>query len=117
MDIIIVLLIAIGLSMDAFAVSIASGFSAKMQVKHGFRMAVFFGAFQMIMPVLGWMLGLALESTISAFNHWIAFGLLLFIGAKMIYESFRMKGEKIPSAYTCYCCFQLPPASTPSLSA
>ncbi|MBI4978804.1 MAG: manganese efflux pump [Spirochaetes bacterium] len=89
MGILTFFLIAIGLSMDALAVSIASGVTMRgMRFRHAFRMALFFGGFQALMPFLGWLAGMTLKSYITSFDHWVAFGLLAFIGGKMIYESF-----------------------------
>ncbi|MBN1638363.1 MAG: manganese efflux pump, partial [Ignavibacteriales bacterium] len=85
MDIITIIVISIGLSMDAFAVSVTNGFIIKkIQFKHAFRIAFSFGLFQAFMPILGWAAGLTLKEYIESFDHWIAFGLLLFIGLKMI---------------------------------
>ena len=91
MDIATILVIALGLAMDAFAVSIAHGMTLKT-LKNGntLKMAAFFGSFQAFMPVLGWFAGLSLLDLISGVDHWVAFGLLCFIGCKMIYESFKM---------------------------
>ena len=95
MDFISLLFIAIGLSMDAFAVSITSGFIIKrLKVKHALLIAVFFGGFQAIMPVIGWLAGLTVKSLIENVDHWIAFGLLAFIGGKMIYESFKLEQDE-----------------------
>jgi len=81
MDIFNILLIAISLAMDAFAVSIAHGTTiGRVKVINGLRIALSFGLFQAIMPILGWIAGLSFRETISGFDHWIAFGLLLFIG-------------------------------------
>jgi manganese efflux pump family protein len=86
------LLIAIGLAMDCFAVSICYGFlSKKLQWKLVLRMALFFGGFQALMPVIGWMVGLSMKDLISEVDHWIAFGLLGVIGLKMIMEALRKK--------------------------
>ena len=93
MDPITILLIAVGLSMDAFAVSIATGITTDRQRrKNALLMASFFGGFQMLMPVIGWAVGLSLEELISGVDHWVAFGLLTFIGAKMLYDSTK-KGD------------------------
>lgn len=87
-----IVLIAIGLSMDAFAVSITSGITVQcLKIKHAFKIAFFFGAFQAIMPVLGWLAGIGLKSSVESIDHWIAFGLLTFIGLKMIYEAVWIK--------------------------
>ena len=88
------LLIALGLSMDAFAVAIASGATMKrLHLHNALKMGLFFGAFQTIMPVVGWLAGLSMRTFISGVQHWIAFGLLSFVGGKMIYESFSLKAE------------------------
>ena len=85
------LLIAFGLSMDAFAVSISNGITIKRRrTNHALRIGLFFGSFQALMPLIGWSAGLNLRDLISGVDHWIAFGLLSFIGCKMIYESTRM---------------------------
>jgi len=90
-----IILIALGLSMDAFAVSVASGITIKRQkVRNAFKFGVFFGSFQMIMPVAGWLAGVKLQSSISNIDHWIAFVLLAFIGCKMIHESFKLKEKE-----------------------
>lgn len=82
------ILIAFGLSLDAFAVSVASGIVIRRErVRHALKVALFFGGFQALMPVIGWLAGLGLRSLIAGIDHWIAFGLLLGIGAKMIVES------------------------------
>ena len=88
MQIITILGIALGLSMDAFAVSVTNGaMIADLKPRHTVRMSFFFGAFQFIMPVLGWAAGSTFSAYIAKFDHWIAFGLLSFIGGKMILES------------------------------
>lgn len=92
MDIITILFIAFGLSMDAFAVSVTSGITTKnLKLSNILRIALFFGSFQAIMPLLGWLAGLSLRSFICGVDHWIAFGLLTFVGCKMIYESAKIK--------------------------
>lgn len=95
MSIITVLFIAVGLAMDAFAVSITSGLAIKnLKINHAFRIAIFFGLFQAIMPTIGWLAGLSLRDFISTIDHWIAFGLLSVIGFKMIFESAKMKSDE-----------------------
>lgn len=87
-----IILIAIGLSMDAFAVAVASGVTVKeLKLSHALRMAAFFGGFQAVMPLLGWLAGVGARTYISGLDHWIAFALLTFIGLKMIYEALKMK--------------------------
>ena len=90
-----IFLIAIGLSMDAFAVSLANGIIIKkVTISDCFKFGLFFGVFQFIMPVIGWILGTTVSGYISMFDHWIAFLLLSFIGGKMIYESFKADDEE-----------------------
>ena len=74
--------------MDAFSVSITRGLTLKCNIKYALVIAIFFGGFQALMPVLGWFLGKQLQNIVSALAPWIAFFLLLGIGIKMIYESF-----------------------------
>ena len=94
MDFIFLLGIAISLAMDAFAISVSNGFIIKqLKLQHALRIALCFGLFQAIMPVIGWAAGIAFSTYIKAFDHWLAFGLLLFIGAKMIYESLKSDPE------------------------
>ncbi len=95
MDLVTIFLIAVGLSLDAFAVSIAAGGVMKyFNSGEALKMAFFFGGFQLVMPVAGWLTGLTLKNFISGFGHWFAFGLLLLIGCKMIYESFKIDKKK-----------------------
>ena len=85
-------IIAIGLAMDAFAVSIISGAAYKqLKVKHTLRIAVFFGGFQAFMPLIGALAGMSVKEYIANYDHWVAFGLLSTVGGKMIYESFKIK--------------------------
>jgi putative Mn2+ efflux pump MntP len=92
MEFITIIVIAVGLAMDAFAVSIASGTAYKqLKISHAVRMAFFFGAFQAFMPLAGSLAGLTLKNVIASYDHWVAFGLLTVIGGKMIYESFTLK--------------------------
>ncbi len=92
MDWVMIVVIAVGLAMDAFAVSIVSGSTYKqLHIKHALRMAAFFGGFQAFMPLIGSLAGLGLKQYITACDHWIAFGLLSAVGGKMIYGSFKIK--------------------------
>ena len=92
MEIFMIIFIAVGLAMDAFAVSVVSGsLYRQLHVKHALRMAVFFGAFQAIMPLLGSLAGLCAKDYIVDYDHWLAFGILGAVGVKMIYESFKIK--------------------------
>ncbi len=87
------LLTGAALAMDAFAVSMCKGLAMKkLNVRRGLVIALFFGVFQGVMPVIGWLLGRQFEKYITAFDHWIAFGLLAFLGAKMLWDVFR--GDK-----------------------
>lgn len=88
------LLIAVGLSMDAFAVAVCKGLSVKkLEGKHMLLLGLYFGGFQALMPLLGWLLGYRFESVISSLDHWIAFVLLSLIGGNMIRESFGKEDE------------------------
>ena len=95
-EIVEVLLIAVGLAMDAFAVSVANGLTTTKQHRTGnaLKMATFFGGFQAFMPVIGWSVGLLLLDFISGIDHWVAFGLLAFIGCRMIYEAVARNGKE-----------------------
>jgi len=88
MNFIIILLIAVGLAMDACFVSITKGMIDKTTVRHALVIAIFFGGFQALMTVGGWILGLPLQTIVSTYAPWIAFILISIIGIKMIYESF-----------------------------
>jgi putative Mn2+ efflux pump MntP len=92
MSLVTIIVIAVGLAMDAFAVAIVSGVAYKqLKVNNAFRIAVFFGGFQAFMPVVGWLCGLGARELLVSYDHWVAFGLLAAIGTKMIYESFRIR--------------------------
>lgn len=87
-------LVAVGLSMDAFAVAICKGLGMRRtNWKHATIIAAFFGGFQALMPLIGWALGRQFERYITAVDHWIAFVLLAFIGGKMIWEALRGEEE------------------------
>ena len=88
------LLIAVGLSMDAFAVSVCKGLSVKkLKPRHALLVGLYFGGFQFLMPVLGWLLGYRFETLITSVDHWVAFVLLVLIGGNMIRESFSSEEE------------------------
>ena len=94
MDFAELLLIAVGLSMDAFAVSVCKGLSVKeLKGRHVLLVGLYFGGFQALMPVIGWLLGYRFESLITEIDHWIAFVLLALIGGNMIRESFSEDEE------------------------
>ena len=85
-----IVLIGVGLAMDAFAVSICKGLSLKkMEWKKAIIIGLYFGIFQALMPLIGYLLGSRFESLITNIDHWVAFVLLVFIGGKMIYEAFH----------------------------
>lgn len=90
------LLMGVGLSMDAFAVSICKGLSMrKVNKKQCLVIGLFFGGFQALMPFIGWVLGSQFEQYITSIDHWIAFILLGFIGGKMVVEAIREKDEAV----------------------
>ncbi len=94
MDLLSLLLLAVGLSMDAFAVSICKGLAVgKVKAKHMCVVGAWFGGFQALMPAAGYLLGTRFEKSITAVDHWIAFVLLLLIGVNMIREALS-KGEE-----------------------
>ena len=87
-DLVSIFFIAVALAMDAFAVSITNGIAmCTLRIRPALLIAFFFGAFQAIMPLLGWLAGFRLKNLIVSVDHWIAFALLSFIGGKMIYEA------------------------------
>ena len=89
-------LIGVGLSMDAFAVSVCKGLSVRrLEAKHALLAGLYFGGFQFLMPVLGWLLGYRFESMIRSVDHWIAFVLLALIGGNMIKEAFQKDEEQL----------------------
>lgn len=89
------LLIAVGLSMDAFAVSICKGLGMKkVNLKVAVVLALFFGGFQALMPLIGWALGSQFLGIIGPIDHWVAFVLLAVIGGKMLWEAFHEGGEE-----------------------
>ena len=92
--------IAVGLSMDAFAVSVCKGLSVqKVKPKHYLIVAAYFGGFQALMPLLGYLLGVRFEAMVANVDHWIAFVLLGLIGANMVRES-RAGEEKLDDSFT-----------------
>lgn len=92
MNFLTIMVIAVSLAMDAFAVSIVSGAACRrLKVRHALRIALFFGGFQALMPLLGSLAGLVIKGLIIGYDHWIAFALLTIVGGKMIYESFKFE--------------------------
>lgn len=95
------LLIAIGLSMDAFAVAVCKGLSVgKTKVRHYIITGLWFGGFQALMPFLGYLLGTTFEKYIVAFDHWIAFILLSVIGINMIKEGFSKEENETDASFS-----------------
>ena len=94
MNIITIILTAFALSMDAFAVSVTKGMTLKNLTKGiAIKIALFFGVFQAVMPLIGWMLGISFQGYIKAIDHWIALILLSILGGKMIYEFYENRKE------------------------
>jgi putative Mn2+ efflux pump MntP len=86
----IIVFIAFGLAMDSFSVAIASSVGQPtFKTRQSLKIAFFFGFFQGIMPVIGWFVGTSILGIIAQFDHWVAFGLLLVIGSRMIYEAIQ----------------------------
>ena len=102
MDLLTILVLAIGLSMDSFAVSISCGLAEqKVTFGHAVKISFAFAFFQGILPLLGWLMGTELKVFVESVDHWIAFFLLTYLGGKMIYESFRNdRNEKITNIYS-----------------
>ena len=91
-----ILILAVGLAMDAFAVSICKGLSiGRTSLRDSLRVGLWFGGFQALMPVAGYFLGVYFKDMIVAVDHWIAFGLLALIGANMIREAFSRGDAKV----------------------
>lgn len=88
MDLFVLIMIAVGLAMDAFAVSIGCGLTVPPpKRRNGLKIAFFFSAFQAVMPIIGWGFGRFFAANIEKIDHWIAFGLLCLIGSRMIYNA------------------------------
>lgn len=95
MGIIELLIIAVGLSMDAFAVSVGKGITTQnIKLRHYLSVGLWFGGFQALMPVVGYLLGATFTAIVYDFDHWIAFFLLGIIGCNMIRDSFSREDEK-----------------------
>lgn len=87
-------LIGVGLSMDAFAVSICKGLGmSRLNMRQAAVISLFFGGFQALMPLIGWALGSQLTDFITPIDHWIAFSLLAFVGGKMLWDAFHEDDE------------------------
>lgn len=95
MDLITLLILAIGLSMDSFAVSISCGLAEqRVSFKHAVKIALAFATFQAFLPVIGWFVGTGIKGYVEGVDHWIAFGLLAYLGGKMIFEGITMPADK-----------------------
>lgn len=93
--------IAVGLSMDAFAVSICKGLACREQnLRHNLLAGLYFGGFQGLMPAIGWLLGVRFSAAITSIDHWIAFVLLGLIGANMIRESREQDEENLSDSFS-----------------
>jgi putative Mn2+ efflux pump MntP len=94
-----IIALAVALAMDALAVSIAAGVALRqVSGRQTFRLAWHFGLFQALMPVLGWAAGLSVQNLIAAVDHWVAFGLLAFIGGRMLLDAIRGRQEPLRGA-------------------
>lgn len=101
MELVELILISVGLGMDAFAVSVCKGLSmSKMNWKKAIIIAIYFGGFQALMPVIGYFLGSSFEAIVTNIDHWIAFILLSFIGINMIRESLEKDDDIVDLAET-----------------
>jgi putative Mn2+ efflux pump MntP len=90
-----VLGVAVALAMDAFAVAVASGLMLEQVTgRHRFRLGFHFGLFQFLMPMFGWLAGREVAEYIHSYDHWVAFGLLSFVGGKMIWEAVMPHDER-----------------------
>ena len=89
-------LIGVGLSMDAFAVSVCKGLGmSRLNIRQATIISLFFGGFQALMPLIGWALGSQLADLITPIDHWIAFALLAFVGGKMLWDAFHEDDEEL----------------------
>jgi putative Mn2+ efflux pump MntP len=93
-----IVMLALGLAMDATAVSAARGLAVpEVRLRHVLLVTLFFGGFQALMPMLGWLAGARIGPFVRAWDHWIAFGLLAFVGGKMLMDAFRSEDEAAES--------------------
>lgn len=108
-----IFIIAVGVSMDAFAVAVAKGLSTPaLKPRQAFSTALWFGGFQALMPVIGYYLGVSFADFVSSVDHWIAFILLGIIGGNMIKESFDKESVKADSDYSFRSMFPLAVATS-----
>ena len=95
MQLVELILIAVGLSFDTFAVSVSSGLAvSKIKFFQGVRIALVLAVFQTMMPFMGWLGGVQIEQYLNNYDHWIAFGLLTILGVKMLIEAFKPDEDK-----------------------
>ena len=101
MGVIEILIIAVGVSMDAFAVSICKGLSvSKLTPRHALSAAMWFGGFQALMPLVGYYLGISFADLVSEYDHWISYVLLAMIGGNMILESLDKEEHQMSSEFS-----------------
>jgi putative Mn2+ efflux pump MntP len=112
MGILEIFILGVGLSMDAFAVSVCKGLAVRdLKFKHAMIVGIYFGGFQTLMPLIGYLLGKQFESLINSIDHWIAFVLLAFIGINMIRES-REEAEELNNSFAFRTMFTLAVATS-----
>jgi len=101
MDLLSLFLIAVGLSMDAFAVSVCKGLATpKYKLRYSLICGAWFGSFQALMPTIGYFLGINFKKYITAIDHWIAFALLVIIGFNMIREALKSDDEETDPSFS-----------------
>lgn len=107
------LLLAVGLSMDAFAVSICKGLAvSKINYRHMLLTGLWFGGFQALMPLLGYLLGAAFAAYINMFDHWLAFALLALIGGKMVKDAVSEDDYTTNASFGCKTMFVMAVATS-----
>lgn len=118
MDFLDLFILAVGLSMDAFAVSLCKGITVRnMNLKKSIVIGLYFGFFQALMPLIGYLLTGIFSEQIKSFDHWIAFALLLFIGIKMLIEAFEKEKEEESCNYSLGFLVMIPLAFATSVDA
>ncbi len=102
MTLVTLLALSLALAMDAFAVALCTGIQLRcVSAGQTMRMAGAFGLFQFSMPVIGWFLGIGVQKYIESYDHWLAFGLLAFVGGRMLREAWNNRGKPAEECYTC----------------
>ncbi|MCK4437566.1 manganese efflux pump [Candidatus Bathyarchaeota archaeon] len=97
-DVYSLLLLSVGLAMDAFSVATVTGFGlSKIKISDATRMSISFGAAHTLMPIAGWVLGSTIVNLVSDYDHWVAFLLLFFVGGRMVMEGLDGDGEVDPN--------------------